>query len=66
MKPTLKKIYKVTYTEELIHTFYVDADSPEEAEKEFNKLSNNGELDFSYGEVVDSTVTIEEDKEMNQ
>ena len=66
MKPTPKKTYRVTYVEELVHTFYVDADSLEEAEKEFNKLSANGELDFSYGEVVDSTITIEENKEVNE
>ena len=66
MKPTPKKIYKVTYIEELVHTFYVDADSLEEAEKEFNKLSCNGELDFSYGEVCDTTITIQEDEEVNE
>lgn len=60
---TPKKTYKVTYVETLVHTFYVDADSLDEAKKEFEKLSRDGEFDFSYGEICDTTTTIQEEKE---
>lgn len=58
-----KKTYKVTYVEKLVHTFYIDADSLEEAEEEFEKLGYEGKLDFSDGEVYDSEFTIQELKE---
>lgn len=56
------KTYKVTYKETLIHTFYVDANSSEEAEVIFNKQGMNGELDFSDGEVDETEYIIEEDE----
>ena len=55
------KTYKVTYTEKLIHTFYVEADSREEASDTFDTYLNHGEVDFSDGCLVDSKITIEEE-----
>ncbi len=55
------KTYKVTYTEKLIHEFYVDAESVEEASDIFDSQLNHGEIDFSDGCLVDSKITIEED-----
>lgn len=52
--------FKVTYVEHLVHTFYVEADTKEEAEAKFNELANNGELDFSYGEIYDTETTMKE------
>jgi len=48
------KTYELVYIEKLYHTFYVEANSPEEAEKYFHENAN--EFDFSYGEVVDTGV----------
>ena len=55
-----KKTYKVIYTETLVHEFEVEASTPEEAKKMFEERNNKGEFDFSYGEVVDSSITVEE------
>ena len=49
-------IYKIIYTEFLRHEFYVDAESENEAREKFARQSENGELDFSNGEVCDSWV----------
>ena len=54
------KTYKVTYKETLVHTFYVEAGSEEEAEAKFQEQSMACELDFSDG-VVDDTEYIIED-----
>lgn len=51
------KTYKVIYTEHLVHVFYVEAESPEEAKEEFNRQGYNGELDFSDGEIYDTNIT---------
>ncbi len=55
--------YKITYTEKLVHTFYIEADSIEDAEDTFNNFVDHGEVDFSDGELVDSDIMIEESKE---
>ena len=57
------KTYKITYTEKLIHTFYVDAENLDEASATFNNQLNHGEIDFSDGCLVDSKITIEEEDE---
>lgn len=54
------KTYKVTYTEKLVHEFYVEAESVDEASHIFNGQLNHGEVDFSDGCLVDSKITIEE------
>ena len=45
--------YKVLYTETVVHEFYVEANSVDEAKKEFKRMRQEGLLDFSDGEVVD-------------
>lgn len=48
------KTYEIIYREEMYHTFYVEAESAEEAkEKLFNCPS---EFDYSNGECYDSEV----------
>jgi hypothetical protein len=57
------KTYKVIYTESLVHVFYVDAENEEAAREEFDRKSANGELDYSGGEVYNTSVeSIEEAK----
>ena len=48
--------YKIIYTESLYHEFYVDAESEDDAREKFELQSENGELDFSDGEVYDSGI----------
>lgn len=48
--------YKVIYTEKLVHAFHIDANSKEEAEEKFSRMGDNGELDFSGGEVYDTNI----------
>ena len=55
------KTYKVIYKETLIHTFYVEANSEEEAEEIFKAQGMACELDFSDGEVDETEYIIEED-----
>lgn len=55
------KTYKVTYKETLVHTFYVEANNEDEAKEVFDNKAANGEIDFSYGEVDDTEVKIEEE-----
>ena len=56
------KTYKVTYMEKLIHEFYVDADDEYDASDKFYAQLNNGEVDFSDGCLVNSSVKLEEVK----
>jgi hypothetical protein len=52
------KTYEVIYKEELIHVFYVEANSPTEAKTYFHEHAN--EFDFSDGEVIDTRVDVME------
>ena len=54
-----KKTFNVIYTETLVHKFEIEASTPEEAKKMFEERNNKGEFDFSYGELVDSSITVE-------
>lgn len=54
--------YLLCYKETVQHNFYIDANSVEEAEEEFNQLANKGKIDFCGGTVVDTDLTIEERK----
>jgi hypothetical protein len=56
------KTYKVTYMEKLVHEFYVDAESLAEASNIFDQKLNYGEVDFSDGYLVDSSISIVEDE----
>ena len=53
------KTYKVTYTETLVHAFYVDANNEEEADEVFREKCMECEFDFSDGEVTETGYTIE-------
>ena len=57
------KTYKVTYIEKLIHTFYVEAESEEEAERAFEEGCENSQFDFSDGEIDYSDYWVEEDND---
>lgn len=50
------KTYRVFYKETIEHVFYVDAESESDVVDKFNKLVDNGEIDFSYGEIVHSDI----------
>ena len=50
------KTYRVFYKEVLGHVFYVKAESEDEVIDRFNELVDNGKIDFSDGEVVDSDI----------
>lgn len=54
------KNYMIIYNEVVSHTFYVDAESKNDAEKKFKQMNESGELDFSYGDVVDTETKIYE------
>ena len=55
------KTYKIIVTETLVHHFYVEAENEDAALEEYNRMGEDGELDFSDGEVTDSTITVELD-----
>lgn len=52
--------YRIIYKETLIHTFDVEADSPEEAKEVFEESLTYGELDFSDGEIDTTEFIIKE------
>ena len=54
-----KKTFNVIYTETLVHKFEIEASTPEEAKKMFEERNKKGGFDFSYGELVDSSITVE-------
>lgn len=56
------KTYKITYTETLVHHFYVDAESETEAIERFEKGARECEFDFSNGVVDTVDYTVEEDE----
>ena len=55
------KTYKITYTENVIHEFYVDAENEEDADEKFKQGLYEGEFDFTRGDVDTSGYTIEEE-----
>ena len=50
------KMFKVTYKEVLYHEFYVEADSEDDVEDEFERMGNEGELDFSDADLVEGNI----------
>jgi hypothetical protein len=56
----VKKKYTIIYNETVTHWFDVEAESEKEALDEFNFQVDNGEIDFSRGEVTDSSINIVE------
>ena len=57
------KTYKVIYKETLLHTFYVEANSEEEAQEVFEEGCTHGQFDFCDGWVDDTDYTIVEDND---
>lgn len=53
----------IIYNETVTHEFFVEAESEEDAEAEFKYQVNNGEIDFSDGEVTDSSLEVYEMEE---
>jgi hypothetical protein len=49
------KTFRIVHREELVGYFYVEAETPEEALKEWYHQVNNGEIDFSDMEMDDSS-----------
>lgn len=61
----MKKKYIIIYNETVTHEFFVEAESEEDAEIEFKYQVDNGEIDFSDGEVTDSSLEVYETEEYN-
>lgn len=56
----MKKKFTIIYNETVTHWFDVEAESEEEAEAEWQFQVNNGQIDFSDGEVTDSSIEVVE------
>lgn len=56
----MSKTYKVTYTENLVYDFYVDAENEAEAEEKFKQGLEEGAFDFSDGHIASSDYEIRE------
>lgn len=54
--------YKIIYTETLRHEFHIEANSKEEAEAQFNRLNNIGAYDYSYGEIIDTSIEVVQER----
>ena len=57
------KTYKVTYVETLVHAFYVEANSEEEAAEAFHQGLMDDAFDLSDGDVTSSDYTIKESED---
>lgn len=57
------KTFRIVHREELVGWFYVEAETKEEALREWYRQVNNGEIDFSDMEMVDSS---DEAQEMSE
>lgn len=55
------KTYKITYTETLIHEFYVDAENEVDAKEKFEQGIGDGEFDFCHGDIDTTDFRIEEE-----
>lgn len=58
----MMKEFKITYKETLVHTFYVVADTEDEARSAFDERVNEGLVDFSDGEVTETEIGICENR----
>ena len=50
------KTFKVTYKEVLYHEFYVEAETEDDVEDEFERMAIEGELDFSDADLVEGNI----------
>ena len=55
------KNWKIVHKEELVGYFYVKAETAEDALEEYAYQVENGQIDFSDMEIVDSEDTVEEE-----
>lgn len=55
------KTWKIVHKEELVGYFYVEAETAEDALEEYAYQVENGQIDFSDMEMVDSEDTVEEE-----
>ena len=55
------KTYKVIYKETLFHTFYVEANNEEEAERVFEEGMEENAFDLSDGALDDTDYWVEEE-----
>ena len=58
------KTYRVDYKETVFHTFYVEANSEEEAHKVFRRGMMDGAFDFSDGVAEETDYNIVEDDDI--
>ena len=56
----MKKKFTIIYNETVTHWFDVEANNEEEAMDEFNRQVQEHEIDFSHGEVTDSSIEVVE------
>ena len=56
------KTYTIIFNETVMHPFKIEANSEDEAEAKFERMANDGELDFSDGEVIDSSIKVYDDQ----
>ena len=54
-------MYKIIHREELIDEFFFEAENERDAMNRYNHAVENGEIDFSRMEMVDSSDTVELD-----
>lgn len=69
MSSSNKKKYKITHTETLVDYFYVEAENEQDALEVFREMVDNGEIDFSRAEMVDSSdvpTLVENEEESNE
>lgn len=45
------KTFKVIYKEVIVHEFYVDAETESDVDDRFVEMADEGELDWSHGEL---------------
>lgn len=45
------KTFKVIFKEVLVHEFIIEAENEDEVSDKFTEMANEGELDFSHGEI---------------
>ena len=59
-RPFRKKTYVIRYEETSIGYYNVEANSEEEALSKFRHDVNDGDIDFSYMDVISTSTTVEE------
>lgn len=50
------KTFKVTYKEVLYHEFYVEVETEDDVEDEFERMAIEGELDFIDADLVEGNI----------